>query len=192
MISGMPAANCQLIYCLPELSFARVHKTILLLLLLVSAARAAEALPTDTNAASRVLILDNSVMPLSTAKATLIVGPLTFTNGLYVGDFKVKVFPYFFKSDWGRLVINAPAAAQAALEAGKVVSVTGTSTSLKKGTVRHIEITATPIDHNHGNVSLWFMVGTTKMIFTPTYHFAGKTAATANSTRANILAADQG
>jgi hypothetical protein len=169
-----------------------VHKTILLLLLLLSAACAVEALPADTNSTSRVLLLDNSTMPLPTAKATLIVGPLTLNNGLYVGDFKVKVFPYFFKSDRGRLAINASPAALEAFNEGKAVTVTGTATSTKNGVVRQIEITATPKDSNRGTVSLWFMAGKQKMIFTPAYHFAGKTVADANSTRANILTADQG
>ncbi len=79
---------------------ARVHKTVLMLLLLASGLRAALAAPTamESAIAGRVLILDNSTVPLKTAKATLIVGPLTRTNGIYAGDFKVKVFPYFFKS----------------------------------------------------------------------------------------------
>jgi hypothetical protein len=156
-----------------------MYKTILLLLLLATGW--CPALAAATNSPSRVLILEDSTMALPTAKATLIIGPLTFTNGSYVGDFKVKVFPYFFKNDWGRLVINAPAEAQVALDAGKVVSVTATSTSLKKGTVRHIEITATSIDHDHGNVSLWFMAGKTKMIFTPAYYFTNSITATAGA-----------
>ena len=148
-------------------------RTMLFLLLLSSSWGAAQAVPTATNSvASRALILENSTMPLTTAKATLIIGPLTRTNGFYVGDFKVKVFPYFFKSDWGRLAINVPDQALAAINQGKAVAITGTSTSTKNGIVRHIEITATPKDRDHGTVSLWFMAGDQKMIFTPAYHFA--------------------
>ena len=75
-------------------------KTILCLLLLASSWGAAQAAQTAANSTSRVLILENSTMPLPTAKATLIIGPLTRTNGIYAGDFKVKVFPSFVKSDW--------------------------------------------------------------------------------------------
>jgi hypothetical protein len=148
-----------------------VLKPILLLLLLLFGACSAHALSPATNSPGRVLLLDNSTMPLSGAKATIIIGPLTRTNDLYVGNFKVKVFPYFFKSDWGRLAISVPTAALAEFNQGQTMTVTGTSTSLKNGAVRHIEITATPIDRNHGNVSLWFMVKDQKMIFTPAYHF---------------------
>jgi len=154
-------------------------KTILCLLLLASGWCQAQVIPTATNFASRVLILENSTMPLTTARATLIIGPLTRTNGVYVGDFKVKVFPYFFKSDRGRLAINVPDEALAAINQGKTVTVTGTSTSTKNGKVRHVEILATPTDCDHGNVSLWFMVGDQKMIFTPAYHFADQAMASA-------------
>jgi hypothetical protein len=156
-----------------------MHKTILCLLLLASGWCAAQAAPPPTNSASRVLILENSTMPLPTAKATLIIGPLTRTNGVYAGDFKLKIFPYFFKSDRGRLAISVPDKVLAAADQGKTVAVTGTATSTKNGTVRHIEITATPKDHDHGTISLWFMVGDQKMFFTPAYHFASNAVTTA-------------
>jgi hypothetical protein len=155
-------------------------KNILCLLLLTSSWCAAQtALMATNSAASRVLILENSTMPLPTAKATLIVGPLTRTNGFYVGDFKVKVFPYFFNSDWGRLAIYVPDKALAAVNQGNTVAISGTSTSTKNGVVRHVEITATPKDREHGNVSLWFMVGDQKMIFTPAYQFTNHVLTTA-------------
>jgi len=149
-----------------------MFKRILFLLLLASSWCAARAVPAATNSASRVLILENSTMPLTTARATLIIGPLTRTNGVYTGDFKVRVFPYYFKSDRGRLAINVPDQALAAMNQGKTVAITGTSTSTKNGIIRHIEITATPKDRQHGTVSLWFMAGNQKMIFNPAYHFA--------------------
>jgi len=154
-------------------------KTILCLLLLASSWGAAQAAAPATNPAGRVLILENSTMPLTTAKATLIVGPLTRTNGVYVGDFKVKVFPYFFKSDRGWLSIKVPDQALAAMDQGKPVAVTGTSTSAKNGVVRHVEITVMPKDHDHGIVSIWFMVGDQKMIFTTVYQFTNHVLTTA-------------
>jgi len=154
-------------------------KAILCLLLLASGWVAIQAAPTATNADDRVLVLENSIMPLKTAKATLIISPLTRTNGVYAGDFKVKVFPYFFKSDRGRLAINVPDTALAEMNRGKTVVVTGTSTSTKNGIVRHIEITATPQNRDSGTVSLWFMAGGQKMIFNPAYHFTNNAMALA-------------
>jgi len=143
----------------------------------------AQGAPTATNSAAidRVLILEDSTMPLTTAEATLIIGPLTRINGVYAGDFKIKVFPYFFKNDMGRLAINISDKALAAADQGRTVSLTGTSTSTKNGIVRHIEIIATPKDRDHGTVSLWFMAGDQKMIFTPAYYFTNNAVTTANA-----------
>jgi len=157
-------------------------KTILFLLLLASSWCAAQPAPTATNFTSPVLILENSTMPLTTAEATLIVGPLTRSNGTYVGEFKVNIFPYFFKSDRGRLSINVPDQALAAMNKGKPVAVNGTSTSAKNGVVRRVEITAMPQDRDHGTVSLWFLAGDQKMIFTTSYHFTNHAVATAGTT----------
>ena len=156
-----------------------MRKIIWCLLLQVLSLHVTLAAPPSTNTASPVLILENSTLPLMTAKATLIVSPLTRTNGVYAGDFKVKIFPYFFRSDRGRLAINVSDTALAAVYEGKTVVVSGTSTSTKNGTVRHIEITATPKDRDHGTINLWFMVGDQKMIFTPAYHFTNEATASA-------------
>jgi hypothetical protein len=150
-----------------------MFKTILCLLLLVSSWGAVQAASPASNRAADgpALILENSTMPLPTAVATLIVSPLARTNGTYVGDFKLKIFPYFFKNQKGRLVIEVSDETLAAVHAGKPVVVTGTATSAKSGVARPVEITVTPKDGNHGSVSLWFMAGGRKMIFTPAYQF---------------------
>ena len=157
-----------------------MFKNILFLLLLATSFGAAQTAPPATNSvAGRTLMLENSTMTLPTAWATLIVGPLTRTNGLYVGDFRVKVFPYYFKSDWGRLAIDVPDKAMTAINQGQPVAITGTSTSAKNGVVRHITITANPKDRDHGSVNLWFMVEDHKMIFNPTYQFTNDVSTTA-------------
>jgi len=158
-------------------------KAILCLLLLMSGWRTAQSAPPMPASAGRMLILENSTMPLTTAKATLFIGPLTRTNGIYAGDFKIKLFPYFFKSDRGRLAINVPDKELAALNQGRPVALTGTSTSAKNGVVRHIEISVLPQDRDHGTVSLWFMAGKQKMIFNPAYQFTNPVLTTAFALR---------
>ena len=159
-----------------------MSKTILCLLLLMSSWGAAQAASPATHsvAGGRVLILENSTMPLPSAKATLIVGPLTRTNGIYVGDFRLKVFPYFFKNQKGRLAIEVSDEALAAVQAGKPVTVTGTATA-KNGVVRRVEIAVTPKDRDHGGLNLWFMAGDRKMIFTPAYQFTNNVLITARA-----------
>jgi hypothetical protein len=129
--------------------------------------------PNSAAATDRLLQIDSCSMPVAEGKATLIVGSLQRTNGIYAGEYKIKVFPYFFKNDKGRLAILVSDAALAAASQGQAVEIAGTATSSRKGgKSRHISITATPIDRNHGTLKLWFVAGERIMIFETAYHFA--------------------
>jgi len=128
----------------------------------------------DSAPASRILLIDSSSMPVAAGKATLIIGPLQRTNGVYTGDYRLKVFPYFLKNEKGRLAIVVSDESLAKASQGKVVSITGTATTNgKNGKCRPIGAIATPVDRDHGTLKLWFTAGNRKMIFEPTYHFAG-------------------
>ncbi len=152
-------------------------KQIIFLLALLAAvcgnAFAASA-ATNSVAMNRILLIDPSSMPVLAGKATLIIGALQRTNGVYSGDYKLKVFPYFLKNDKGRLAIIVSDATLATVSQGQVAAITGTATtSGKDGRSRPIAATATPADINHGTLKLWFTAGGRKMIFEPAYHFAG-------------------
>lgn len=152
-----------------------MKKICVLLALLAAGWSAAQAAPLLTNspATSRVLMIDSSSMPLDGGSATLIIGALRRTDGVYSGDYRIKVFPYFLKNEKGRLAINVSDTSLAQVNAGKVASITGTATtSGKNGRSRPIEATATPADLNRGKLKLWFMAGDRKMTFEPAYHFA--------------------
>ena len=56
----------------------------------------------------RVLIIDSSSMPVAAGKATLTIGPLKRVNGVYTGNYAVKLFPYFFKNEKGTLAMWFP------------------------------------------------------------------------------------
>jgi hypothetical protein len=150
-----------------------------LLAFLVAAGGDAQAASGSTNPAStnRVLVIDPSSMPVGAGKATLIIGALHRADGVYSGDYKIKVSPYFFKSEKGRLAIVVSDESMAAINQGKVASIIGTATaSGKGGRSRHIEATATPANINRGTVKLWFMASDRKMIFETAYHFSGQGA----------------
>ncbi len=117
-------------------------------------------------------------MPIAGGKATLIIGALQRTKGVYAGDYKIKVFPYFSKNEKGTLAIVVSDESLAKLNQGKVAAIIGTATTNGKGgPSRHIDATATPANINRGTLKLWFMAGNKKMIFEPAYHFAGKETA---------------
>src|SRR5579863_3012567 len=153
---------------------------LLLPALLAAGCAHALAAPDSTNHASinRVLIIDDSSMPVAAGKAVLTIGALRRVNGVYSGDYKMTVFPYFFRNEEGKLAIDVSDECIARANQGKVVAITGTATKNGKGGPRrHIDVTATPADLNHGMLRLWFMAGDRKMIFEPAYHFAGKSMA---------------
>lgn len=114
-------------------------------------------------------------MPVAAGNATLTIGALQRAAGVYTGNYKITVFPWFSKNEKGTLAIVVSDESLAKINHGKVADITGTATtSGKDGRSRPIEATATPADINHGNLKLWFMAGDRKMTFEPAYHFAGK------------------
>jgi hypothetical protein len=128
--------------------------------------------------AGRILIIDPSSMPVGGGKATLIIGALQRVDGVYTGDYKIRVFPYFLKNETGRLAIVVPDESLAVMNRGNVVTIIGTATTDgKDGKTRHIDAKATPVDSNGGMLKLWFMAGSRKMIFEPAYHFTENGAA---------------
>jgi hypothetical protein len=148
-----------------------------LLVLLVAGWGAIQAAPVSTNSApgERILMIDPSSMPVAAGRATLTIGALQRTNGVYSGDYKIRVFPYFLKNEKGRLAIVVSDKSLAGINQGKVEAISGTATtSGKGGRSRHIDATATPADINRGTLKLWFTTaGNRKMVFAPAYHFAG-------------------
>jgi hypothetical protein len=148
--------------------------TLLLALLAVGCSLAFGA-PDSTNSAraDRMLLIEPSSMSVLAGKATLTIGPLERTNGVYTGDYEYTVFPWFQFNEQGKLAILVSDESLAQANDGKVVTVTGTATAIGKGGARRpIVIIATPVDKDHGTLNLSFMAGSRKMIFTPAYHFA--------------------
>jgi hypothetical protein len=148
---------------------------LILFALLMAGWSAAQAAPDSTNSVStnRVLMIEPSSMSIATGKVTLTVGPLDRVNGVFTGYYRIKVSPYFFKNEKGKLAITVPDEVLAKINRGEEVAIVGTATTIgKTGRSRRIEATATPTDINCGTLRLWFMAGDKKMIFEPAYHFS--------------------
>jgi hypothetical protein len=130
----------------------------------------------DSVTTNRILMIDPSSMPIGAGKVTLTIGALQRADGVYAGDYRIKVFPYFYKNEKGRLAIVVSDESLAKMEQGKVATIIGTATtSGKGGSSRHIDATATPVDINRGTLKLWFTTaGNRKMTFEPAYHFSSK------------------
>ncbi len=147
-----------------------------LLVLLAASWTRALAQPISTNPAptERILLIDHSSMGVTAGKATLTIGPLERTNGVYTGEYKFSVFPWVQNNEKGKLAIHVSDESLAAASQGKVVTNNGTATTPDHGgACRSVVAIATPIDKDHGTLKLFFTAGTHEMIFTPAYHFAG-------------------
>ena len=159
----------------------------LLLALMVTGGIATPAAGPSTNpAGSRgLLLIDPSSMPITAGKVTLSITSLQRTDGVYAGEYKLNVFPYFYKNEKGRLAIVVSDESLAAINRGEAVTVIGTATtSGKYGKRRDIQATATPADRDHGSLKVWFTVGSREMTFRPAYHFVEKET-TETRTRTN-------
>jgi len=165
-----------------------MKRIIVLLAMLAAGWSDGQATPISTNSApgDRILMIDPSSMPVAAGRATLIIGALQRTNGVYSGDYKIRVFPYFLKNEKGRLAIVVSDKSLAGINQGKVEAIIGTATTNGKGGLsRHIDATATPADINRGTLKLWFTsAGNRKMVFEPAYHFvkSGTVAVLAQAT----------
>jgi hypothetical protein len=158
-----------------------------LLVLLTACCVSIHAAPGSTNSASsdRDLMVDPSSMPLAGGTATLTIGPLRRTNGIYSGVYRISVSPYFFKNEKGKLAIIVSDESMSKINRGKAATIIGSATTNGKGGLtRHVDATATPANANSGKIKLWFMAGDRKMTFEPAYHFAEK--ALAQATEASL------
>ncbi len=121
---------------------------------------------------TRKLFIDPSSTSVRLGKATLIVTPLTRRDGSYVGDYQLKVRPYFFKSETGTLVLNASDDSVRDLQAGRAINFTGKALTREDGTTHVVLGRATPSSGDRGTVTFSIVTEkNAKIIFKTSYHF---------------------
>lgn len=165
-------------------STSRTTFILLLLALVLTAASSVLAA-----SAHHALVVAPCSVPVAAGTATLTIGTLQRTGDVYGGTYQMKVSPYYFKSEKGRLAIVVPEEALAKIRQGRSATVTGTATAIgKSGRVRHVDAIATPTDQKQGKLKLWFMAKDRMMIFEPAYHFAeaGTAAVLTPTTETNL------
>lgn len=84
----------------------------------------------------------------------------------------MKVAPYFFRNDKGKLAITVPTEAIAKAAPGSIVDFTGTAVSGgNKTVVRQLQGVAMPADAQHGALKVWLTVDERKLVFETKYQF---------------------
>jgi hypothetical protein len=123
----------------------------------------------------QILKVDRCFTRVAGAKATLTVSSLRRIKDIFEGEFDMKVAPYFFKNDKGKLAIVVPDEALAKVRAGSSgpVDITGTATTKagKSSLVRQINAQATPVDAQHGLLKVWLTVDERELVFQTKYWF---------------------
>ena len=99
------------------------------------------------------------------------VSPLTHRDGNYVGDYQLKVRPYFFKSEKGTLLLVASNDLVRQLQAGIAIDFTGKAVTRKDGKTHVVLGKATPSSSDRGSVTFSIITENGKMVFKTSYHF---------------------
>jgi hypothetical protein len=128
--------------------------------------------PANAESTSRRMFVDPSSTTVSLGKAKLTVSPLSLKEASYVGDYQLKVTPYFFKSQKGALTLVPTGDAVAQLSQGKAVEFTGKATNSTDGTMKVVKGKATPSAPDKGAVTFSITTENGEMIFNTTYHLA--------------------
>ena len=121
---------------------------------------------------TRKLFIEPSSTPLRLRKATLTVGPLKPRDGNFVGDYQLKVRPYFFKSETGSLILSVSEDSVRRLQSGRAIDFTGKALTREDGTTHVVLGRATPLSGDRGTVTFSIVTEkNAKIIFKTSYHF---------------------
>ena len=119
---------------------------------------------------SYMMCVDPSSTKVSLGKVSLVVGPLSHKGNFYVGEYQIKVVPYFFKNEKGTLQLEATDDLLRKLMGGIPVKFIGKATDDKKGKPKIIIGNATPSANNHGSVTFSIVTDNGLMVFNTSYH----------------------
>ena len=101
--------------------------------------------------------------------AKLVVGPLSRDAFEYIGNYRIKVFPYFFKSESGQLFMKVSENALRRMVGGYVTGFNGHAETTGTGETRKITAQARPSANGCG--ALTFAVSTENgpLVFNTSY-----------------------
>ena len=109
---------------------------------------------------------------VSLGKASLVASPLTHKGAFYVGDYQLKVLPYFFKSERGTLALEASDDLVKKLMEGIPIEFVGKAADNKNGKPKEISGKATPSTTDQGSVTFSIATENGTMIFNTFYRFS--------------------
>ncbi len=132
----------------------------------------AEARPGSAAPPGRItskLVVAPSSSKLAGGTAKLVVGTLSRDGFTYVGDYRIKVFPYFFKNESGRLSIKVSENALRRMVGGQTTSFAGRATTHGSGLTRKITARAIPAAKDHGALTFTVATENGPLVFDTSY-----------------------
>jgi hypothetical protein len=121
------------------------------------------------------MVVEVSSASLAGGKAQLTMTALRWQAGRYLGNYKLKVFPYAFKNESGTLSIGVSDDSLRKLSEGKPMSFTGTVKNSGTGKTRPVNVKATPTAPGLREGKLLISITTKNgaLVFAPAYTLTG-------------------
>lgn len=126
------------------------------------------------NPSAAQFIVEPCSTPVRGGKASLVIGALQGKATNYVGNYDLRVFPYFFMNETGSFSMTLSGEAVEKLDKGLTVAATGQAVTKKNGKTRKVIATLTPTGKDAGTVSFSFTGEDTKLTFNSTYKRVGR------------------
>lgn len=115
------------------------------------------------------LFIAPSSSKLSGGVAKLVVGTLSRDAFEYVGNYRIRVFPYFFKNESGRLFIKVSEAALRRMVRGHVTNFSGHARTHGSGLTRKISAQARPSKNGRGSLTFTVETENGPLVFNTSY-----------------------
>lgn len=122
----------------------------------------------------RALFIGPSSTSVTLGKASLIIGALTHRAGVLIGEYKLEVTPFTFKSEKGSIAMAVPESDLHRLAQGTAVEFTGKAVTSGTGETRAVNAKAVPASGDTGTVTFSFRVDSGKLIFNAPYRLGDK------------------
>jgi hypothetical protein len=146
---------------------------VLLSIAAVQAGPQTAALPTANSKPTNLrMFVDPSSTSLALGRASLTVSPLTYQKQTYAGDYQLKVVPFLYKSQAGKLSLAAPDDSVHRLAEGLAVEFSGKAVNQKDDKTKVVKGKITPISKDRGTVAFSIATENGELVFNTSYHFA--------------------
>lgn len=123
----------------------------------------------ESPSVSSQLMIEPSSSSLAGGTAKLEVGTLSRSGATYVGDYEIKVMPYFFKNEEGRLSMDVSEPVLQEMMSGKGVNFTGLARKNGSEITHKITAKVTPSGDDHGTLTFAIATDSGSLVFNTTY-----------------------